>query len=108
MLRYGLVATVAALATTAVLWTAGAFASSDQRQAKTVTIRPGQAATFVGVDLFCHIEASDPDHHETGPIFFCTRNSATGHSRSIGGSKYHFYVSDESGNYIVYRVARTP
>jgi hypothetical protein len=49
------------------------------------------------LDLQCAVWASDPDHHEAGPILFCDRASTKG-SRIVVVSRYHIKVTDESGS----------
>ena len=47
-----------------------------------------------GVDLSCDLFKTDPDHHDTGPLLFCNRNSVANNSASFGASRVRICVSN--------------
>src|SRR2546421_1634252 len=79
--------------------------SSGQRY---MTARIGDNVLFPAIDVECGVYRTDADHHESGPVIFCGRPSAKYNSRDWGASRYHVWVTDRTGNYIVYKVARAP
>lgn len=105
-MRTTVVAVVAALLSAVLFAVTGKASTASGRF---LTANPGDFVKFNGLDLSCKVFASDPDHHEAGPVLFCGRNSVRGGgSRSVSISRYHIGVSDESGNYVIYQVGRTP
>ena len=106
MLR--VVATAIVTATVCFAITATAGFAHRQARSTFVVLKPGGKFRVNGLDLFCDIFRSDPDHREAGPVMFCNRDSVSGNSRAVSVSKYHYEVSDESENYVVYRVSRAP
>jgi hypothetical protein len=94
-----------ALGAAAVAAPALSSPSSGQRY---VTISPGDDLVR-GVDLACSTFRHDPDHHEAGPVMYCNRYSTTsGRSRALSISLYHYVVTSENGQNIIYKVGRTP
>jgi len=95
-----------------VLALIGAGAAFGRSTASTtVVLRLGQTVYVPSLDLFCKLYAVDPDSHDPGPMFGCSRYSVfsvNGNSRSIEVSRYHYSVSNAVGSYIVYRAGRTP
>jgi hypothetical protein len=73
-----------------------------------MTARIGDNVVFPAIDAECGVYRTDPDHYESGPIIFCGRPSAKYKSRDWGASRYHVWISDRTGNYIAYKVARAP
>jgi hypothetical protein len=79
------------------------------RRKAAVYLRPSDTAHFGGVDLFCTLHSSDPDHREVGPEVYCIRESTEpANSRAIQISRYHYKVTDATGSYYVYTAGRTP
>jgi hypothetical protein len=100
---------------TAVVASAVSFAIASatgwghgERTARFLTARPGDGVTFAGLDLFCNVERSDPDHVEAGPVMYCNRYSVKGDSRAMGASRYHYYVTNATGDRITFKVSRAP
>jgi hypothetical protein len=101
---------VAGVASAVAFAIAPQFGSARQAapQQHYVTIGPNWNVKVAGIDLFCHVFQADPDHVESGPVMFCTRNSASGQSRGVSISLYHIAVTDETGNNTVFSVDRSP
>ena len=74
--------------------------ASHRSAERYVTVRPGDGITVRGLDLFCSVMRSDPDHHEVGPVMYCNRHSAR-YSRAVSISRFHMELSNASGTYIV-------
>jgi hypothetical protein len=106
-LKYGLVAAIASASTLGIMATEGR--ASHAHNQRLISIATGDRFFVRSIDLGCVVAARDPDGIEkTGPIVFCGRWSAAGDSRSVGISKYHYYVTDESSNSLVARYFRAP
>lgn len=97
-----------AIATALITFAISNDISRASKATRFVTVRPGSYITFSGLDLACSYDKVDPDHNEAGPVFYCGRPSVNFRSRSVGGSRYHFWTSNRTGNKIVFEVARTP
>ncbi len=105
--RYVATALLASAVSFAIAATTG-WGHGGIRTHRILTARTGDAVTFVGLDLFCLVNSPDPKHVEAGPVVHCLRQSKPEHSRAIGASKDRYYVTDPSGNRIIYSVGRTP
>jgi hypothetical protein len=104
--RYGLVAVVSSAITVAVLATGGL--ATDAKVSRTFVAKPGDNVHVPSVDLFCTVMGRDPDRHEAGAIVMCNRYSVDSDSRSTSASKFHYWFSDPSGDYIARKVSRSP
>jgi hypothetical protein len=71
-------------------------------------VKPGDNVTFVGLDLFCRVFPTGADPTAARPELYCSRKSGNGHSRAIVATRFHYYVTDESGVPSVYQASRTP
>jgi hypothetical protein len=100
--RYILVALAASALTVGALAGTG-FADRRGTANRYLNVRIGDNLVIKSVDLFCIVLASDPDHHEAGPIVYCKRRSvpAGQNSRSIGVTRYHYQVGDPTGSYTI-------
>jgi len=105
-LRYVAVAGVASAATFGIVAASGL--ASQTRTARVFYPKPGDDVYLPALDLVCIAFSHDLDGNEVGPVFACTRSSAAGHSRTIGASKSHFWVTDGTGNVITARYVRAP
>jgi hypothetical protein len=82
--------------------------SSSKSSERALTARIGDNILIPSIDLFCTVNRNDADHHEAGPLVSCARWSTKTTGRRTEASRYHFIVSTANGQYIAYRVARTP
>jgi hypothetical protein len=105
------VAALAAAATGGVMAATGQ-AGSTAKTTKFYTLRPGSYVRFIGIDLSCSYETTDPDHHEPGPFLYCSRYSTATNktlvSRSLGVSNYHYKISNASSSYWATTFNRSP
>jgi hypothetical protein len=104
--RYIATAVVASAASFAIAATTGW--GLGERTTRFINARPGDSVTFIGLDLFCSALRSDPDHTEVGPIIYCSRYSSPTNSRAMGASKYHYYITNATGDRVIYKANRTP
>jgi hypothetical protein len=72
-----------------------------------LTIGTNAYMKIPSLDLQCEVFASDPDHHEAGPVLYCNRSS-TKNSRPIEVSLYHIKIGDEGGNFFTNTYDRAP
>ncbi len=102
--------------TAACLLFATATGFATQRASGNVlTMRAGDLLIVPGVDLSCDLFKTDPDHHDTGPLLFCNRNSvannpkdATSLSASFGASRFHLRLEPSGSGSWEYTVTRSP
>jgi hypothetical protein len=94
-----------------VLGSTGVALGQQNKSERYVTARVGDSIYVPAVDLYCAVWRSDPDHHEVGPFLYCNRSSASNQgekSRAIGASRYHYLITNATGQYQSYRVSRSP
>jgi hypothetical protein len=103
MKKRTLITLLAGIAIGAVAVSAPALSSSSG----TVDVRPGSYVHWIGLDWACSGGGRDPDHNDPGPYIYCSRYS-TKDSRAVSVSRFHIAVTDKTGGYTVYKVARTP
>ena len=99
-----------AMATTAAcLLIATATGFANQRAGGNVlTMQVGDLLIVPGVDLSCDLFKTDPDHHDTGPLLFCNRNSVANNSASFGASRVHLRLEPSGSRSWKYAVTRSP
>ena len=106
LLKYTLVAALAAGIVTGLA--AARVKPSHPVDARVVVVQPGVLIQVRGIDLSCRIYRHDPNRAEVGPLMYCQRTSAPRISRGIGVSMWHYFVSDSTGKFRIYRVGRSP
>jgi hypothetical protein len=106
LLKYALVAALAAGVTFG--FAAARTEASHPADARLVVVQPGVLVQVRGIDLSCRVYRHDPRHSEIGPLMYCDRTSAPRQSRGIGASMWHYFVSESTGRFRMYRVARSP
>jgi hypothetical protein len=90
--------------------TGTALGSSTSRSSTHYFVKPGQDVYVPSLDLFCKVYARNPTG-ESGPVMFCGRASRSTKklgSRSVAVTNRHFIITDETGNNLAYKAARTP
>jgi hypothetical protein len=81
------------------------------RSAAQIQVIGNNYVYFSGIDMSCQLYASDPDHHEAGPVLVCFRNSTAGkhtNGAEVSISRFHMKLSAPGSNRWNYTVARTP
>lgn len=71
----------------------------------------GNSVSIPSIDLLCRVLASDPDHHDPGPVFYCYRQSVTSaktSTASIEASRFHMKIAESGSNKWAYTVTRSP
>jgi hypothetical protein len=87
----------------------GAQAAASQNS--DLNLVAGNSLTVSSLDLLCRTLASDPDHHDSGPVFFCFRTSTSGSkmvSAAMEASRFHMRVADAGAKLWAYTVTRSP
>ena len=106
----------AMVTTAACLLIATATGFATQRAGGNVlTMQVGDLLIVPGVDLSCDLFKTDPDHHDTGPLLFCNRNSVANNpkdaasiSASFGASRFHLRLEPPGSRTWKYTVTRSP
>jgi len=106
LLKYALGATLAASIAFGVVAARGE--ASHVPDARVVVVQPGTLIQIGGIDLSCRVFRRDPTHREIGPLMYCYRTSAPKTSRGFGVSMWHYFLSDSTGKFRIYRVGRSP
>ena len=106
LLKYTLVA--ALTASVAFGLAAARGQASHAPDARVVVVQPGVLIQVRGIDLSCHVYRHDPRRQELGPVMYCDRTSAPRESRGIGASMWHYFVSESTGRFRMFRVGRSP
>jgi hypothetical protein len=108
------VSTATVTAVACILIAAG-VGLATRRSSNVLTMRPGDLLVVPSVDVSCQLFATDPDHHDPGPLLFCDRNSVANNPRkpgtvsaSLGASRYHFRLGASGSAAWVDTVTRSP